>query len=324
MKYIKLFGSSSECEESKASMGGPCLFIYDKNYKKVDKKSKSVKAVDVKGIGKKDGGIVHNNVVKVESVKERVIIETPNDGKIVARFNISRIDIPVRLLSSVKAFGAVEIDGINQDVISECYTFDTVGLHIVKYTPINPTEVGNEAFVGVVDMVSVELPKEITKISYKSFRNCVGLTGFTIHSGITSIGGSAFYGCTGLVKMEIPESVASIGAEAFNGCTKLSSINIPSGIKSISGFLFYNCPKLSTIVIPSSVLSIGQGVFRGCKGMRSIVCNSKVAPSVTKSTFQSIRKSGVLYVPKGSSGYDVWMDDGDNYLGKYGWKKLEK
>jgi hypothetical protein len=31
-----------------------------------------------------------------------------------------------------------------------------------------------------------------------------------------------------------------------------------------------------------------------------------------------------LYVPTGSTGYNVWMGTGKYYLGKYGWTKVEQ
>jgi hypothetical protein len=48
------------------------------------------------------------------------------------------------------------------------------------------------------------------------------------------------------------------------------------------------------------------------------------APTIGNKTFQDVHSNGTLYVPIGSSGYDVWMGSGDYYLGLYNWTKVEQ
>ena len=47
-------------------------------------------------------------------------------------------------------------------------------------------------------------------------------------------------------------------------------------------------------------------------------------PSINSNTFQNVKTKGTLYVPIGSSGYNVWMGTGNYYLGKYDWSKVEQ
>ena len=316
MKYIKLFNNQSDLKTAKDSIDGPCLFMFDKKHGKPAKEKKQkVRVV---------------NEVKKEEVKatkkQQAIprISTSNEGKLVAKFNITDISAPIKVLSSVDSFKEVEIDGVVQDLIQTGYTFESPGIHIVKYTPVVKNEIGNEAFAGVSDMISISFSKDITKINYKAFMNCDGLVSFDVPEGVTNIGNSAFYGCKKLTAVTLSDSVNSIGPEVFNSCPNLLTVTLSKGMVSIPGFTFYGCAKLPTIRIPNGIVSIGQGAFRGCKSMKSIVCSAMKAPSLTKTAFQSIKANGVLYVPKGSEGYDTWMSEGDYYLGKYGWLKLEK
>ena len=47
------------------------------------------------------------------------------------------------------------------------------------------------------------------------------------------------------------------------------------------------------------------------------------APSVYPGTFANVSNGGTLYVPKGSSGYETWMNNQGN-LGLYNWIKVEQ
>jgi hypothetical protein len=137
-------------------------------------------------------------------------------------------------------------------------------------------------------------------ITNHTFENGVGTIQF--NDSVTSIGENAFYSCSGMTSLVIPNSVISIGPDAFSFCSGLTSCTIGSGVTSIKGY-----------------------VFRYCMNLSSITCNATTAPTISNVTFWSgVKENGTLYVPIGSSGYDVWMDTGDYYLGKYNWTKVEQ
>ena len=52
--------------------------------------------------------------------------------------------------------------------------------------------------------------------------------------------------------------------------------------------------------------------------------NAATAPTIQSDTFQSVKTGGILTVPQGSSGYDVWMGTHYHYLGYYNWEKVEQ
>lgn len=123
---------------------------------------------------------------------------------------------------------------------------------------------GAYAFYGCTSLVSLVLPKDITKIGERAFQECSKLTDIAIPASVTSIGKVAFVDCTSLTSIMIPFGVVSIEWMTFGGCTSLTDIVIPTSVTSIGDDAFNDCKGLTGITIPSSVTSIGGGAFQIC------------------------------------------------------------
>ena len=190
--------------------------------------------------------------------------------------------------------------------------------------PDSVTSIGVEAFYGCSGLTSCTIGSGVTSIGDDAFINCHGLTSIVIPSGVTYINDGAFNGCTSLTSCTIGDSVTSIGNYVFSNCTSLTSIDIPSGVTSIGNSAFERCTSFTSIDIPDSVTSIGNYAFYDCTGLTSITSNATTAPTIQSSTFRNVKTGGTLYVPQGSSGYNVWMGTGNYYLGKYNWTKVEQ
>jgi hypothetical protein len=209
------------------------------------------------------------------------------------------------------------------------------------------SSIGSGALSECTSLTSVTIGSGVTSFGDSAFANCSNLTSVNISDGVTSIGRYAFYGCTGLTSINIPNSVTSIGSSAFNRCesltsctigsgvtsifdgafeycNSLTSIDIPNSVTSIEKEAFKGCSSLSSVTIGSGVTNIKESVFQNCRSLISIVSNAATAPSIYGGTFNGVHTDGVLTVPSGSSGYDVWMGTGNYYLGKYNWTKVEQ
>ena len=246
------------------------------------------------------------------------------DTRLVCNYNVTSTSEPTVLRSNKNIFKSMEIDGVMLDELVTEYTFDTTGIHTVKYELYDETNLGNEAFSGCGSLISIDIPDSITSIGSSAFYRCTSLTSIDIPDSVTSIGIFAFYSCRGLTSVTIPNSVTSIGQAVFTNCSSLTSIDIPNSVTSIGSSTFSSCTSLTSIDIPNSVTSIGNGAFYGCSSLTSVRSRAMTAPTIQSQTFQNVKTNGTFYVPIGSSGYDVWMGTGDYYLGKYNWTKVEQ
>ena len=76
--------------------------------------------------------------------------------------------------------------------------------------------------------------------------------------------------------------------------------------------------------MPSSVTNPDYSAFENCSSLESITSLALTAPYIESDTFEGITSYGFIYIPSGSTGYDVWMGTGNFYLGQYNWTKVEQ
>ena len=177
--------------------------------------------------------------------------------------------------------------------------------------------------------VSAEIGTKCTSIGQNAFsqgynKSFSALTSITISDSVTSIGIAAFQFDSNIVSVKIGNSVTNIERCAFQGCSSLTSVTIPNSVVNIKFQAFYGCVGISSLFIGNHVTTIEDEAFYLCQNLNNITCNAATAPTITSDTFQKVKTNGVLYVPSGSSGYEVWMQNANYYLGLYNWTKVEQ
>ena len=235
------------------------------------------------------------------------------DSKLVCKYNVTSISSPTQLRVNYEPniFQSMEIDGVQLDNLVTEYTFDSTGVHTVKYELYDETKLGNNApvFYNITSLISVSIPNSVTSIGTAAFQSCSGLTSITIPNNVTSISSGAFAGCSGLKRLTIPSGVTSIGSGAFASCSGLVTITvdsnnstydsrndcnaiietatnaliaackntvIPNNVTSIGINAFNGCTRLTNVTIPNGVTSIGTGAFYDCSGLTSITIPNNV------------------------------------------------
>jgi len=118
--------------------------------------------------------------------------------------------------------------------------FQNSDIETVKIPERIGNNVGNGAFRGCKNLVTVELPNSMTVIPEWTFAECDNLANLTFGNQVEEIGISAFKDCP-LLNVQIPDTVKRIGGNAFNGCTLLES------------------------ALGDNVEFVGQSAFGGCK-----------------------------------------------------------
>ena len=215
--------------------------------------------------------------------------------------NLTSINIPEGVTSigtyafeACSSLTAININENNKNYTSENgVLFNKYKTEIICYPagkeekeyiiPNSVTSIGNGAFDGCSNLISINIPNSVTSIGWNVFKDCDSLTSINIPEGVTSIGAYAFEACSSLTRINIPNSVTNIGDIAFSGCSSLKGINVDKNNKdytSDNGILF-NKDKTEIIcypagkeekeyIIPDIVTSIGYGAFKGCSSLISI------------------------------------------------------
>ena len=183
--------------------------------------------------------------------------------------------------------------------------------------------IGDKAFSGKNNLVSIVLPNKLEVIGVQSFDECNSLVSVKLPTTIISIKDHAFSSCFSLHKINLPNGLKSIGDGIFTGCFDLGDIVVPNTVTDFSfialanaGFTsvvipnhikriylsnckylknitlsdevtdisFYLCESLTSVRIPKKVKALPNLSFRDCKSLKSIVIPANVE-SIGKEAF---------------------------------------
>lgn len=182
----------------------------------------------------------------------------------------------------------------------------------------NVVSIGDNAFDGCSNLLSVSIPNCITSIGDGAFYSCNGLTSITIPPSVETIGDEAFAFCSSLSTVNfnarrctymgsnglfpvfcgtivntinIGNNVTTIPPCAFAE-TEVTTIIIPNSVNSIGGCAFTCCRKLRSIGIPNSVTHIGANFLSWCDSLRNI----SLPTSITTIPHSAFMGSGLTNV----------------------------
>lgn len=203
------------------------------------------------------------------------------------------------------------------------------------------TGIGECAFAGAENMVSVQLPSTLKEIEVNSFYSCSSLKEIIIPSGVKKIDSEAFAWCTSLEEVVLPEGLETLEYGAFSYCRSLAKINIPDSLTTISGYAFQDT-LISEITIPYTVISIGERIFNYCEHEITIkgYDNSAAYHCAQKDghTYVSLGEMPLYTVAEGKTGELAWKldsygnfvlsgngetDFGDNYYDEVPWEEMK-
>ena len=213
-----------------------------------------------------------------------------------------------------------EYDGLTYNVTGENevevsgYTVEPVNLVIpatVSYegTDYGVTGIGELAFYGSSNLVSIEFPDFIKSIGSYAFANCIGLTSVSLPEGLTEMTMGTFIGCTGLVSVSFPSNLKSFGTGTFEGCTGLTSLSLPENLTDTGWGAFRDCTGLVSVDFPSGLTNIGRETFWGCTNLPSVDLPENLA-SIGDDAFYTCSSLASIDLPASLSSFGAGVFSG--------------
>ena len=168
---------------------------------------------------------------------------------------------------------------------------------------------GTNSFRELTKLLTVKLPKTITKLGNNAFYACYNIKEVEFQTGLETIGNDAFHGCGNLKTVELKEGLRTIGSSAFSGnyfyiagnyqsgrAPKFEEIILPDGLVTIGSSAFYNNTSLKRIAFPSTLTNIGDNAFNNCSqlGIISLPTNLQ---RIESSTFYGCSSLTEAHIP---------------------------
>lgn len=135
--------------------------------------------------------------------------------------------------------------------------------------------VGENAFAGSDELVSVQLPSTVRALS-----------------------ACAFLGCTALRQVALPENIQAFASCAFTGCTSLQQVTLPRHTDFVDTLTFYCCASLKSVVLPHRIRTVCQGALEHLPALTDLYCYSSEPPVAEAGAFTpSDQQHCTLHVP---------------------------
>ena len=94
-------------------------------------------------------------------------------------------------ISALDNFTKIEVDGVEISLTDLDETYGryqlSEGEHTIRYTLVDPTEIGNAVFRNCRNITRVTIPNSVTTIGEHTFRNCRNVISITIPDSVTTI-----------------------------------------------------------------------------------------------------------------------------------------
>ena len=164
------------------------------------------------------------------------------------------------------------------------------------------TGIGNYAFSGCTNLISVTIPGNVTSIGKRAFGGCKALEELTIPEGVKKLG-YEIIADTYIEKIKIPSTVITSGLEsnsdrsALAGDGVLTEVEFAEGMTRIPAYVCENASSMEKVVIPSTVTSIGSSAFNGCGGLKGVSLPDGLA-QVEDAAFNRCKSLASITVPK--------------------------
>lgn len=112
---------------------------------------------------------------------------------------------------------------------------------------------GDGAFAGNKNLLTVTLPDSVTSIGEACFTGCAELREINMGNSVEHIGTLAFEDCPKLEQITFSPTLKSLAEDTFVDNRALASLTLPTGVESVARSNFWNCDELTSITISPDI-----------------------------------------------------------------------
>lgn len=152
------------------------------------------------------------------------------------------------------------------------YKVSSIGDQAFRYSklknvviPNTIVSIGDSAFYGCEELLSLELPDSVRTIERHAFRLCTKVESIRIPEGVEIIEDGIFEYCYSLKEIQLPSTLTTIKDMIIQGCNSLESLEIPSSVNSLGDLVFINSGLLELHFKGEKPATIGTELFKGAK-----------------------------------------------------------
>lgn len=179
------------------------------------------------------------------------------------------------------------------------------------------TEIGNAAFYGAIELLTIHIPKSVEVIQDEAFSRATSLREVIFEDGsrLEHIGAAAFHGATSLRTIRIPDSVNEIGMVAFSSATSLETFHIPKLVEALPQGMFMGSTSLREVTFDADSLlkTIKEGAFSGATTLQTIRIPSGVTDIENEAFGNTQMLKEITFVPNSQIsriGYQAFKGSG--------------
>lgn len=218
------------------------------------------------------------------------------------------------------------LETIGRSAFYKCTSLNTLSLWedkgedgIEEVTPFLKS-IGDYAFYGCENLVTVRCNDELEEIGQYAFSRCTklgelrlsgkmteiraytfafsALPQVTIGQNVTKIASRAFYKCSQLATVVVPDSVTTIEDYAFYKCTALTSLTLGKSVETIGDYAFYNVKALQELRLPAGIRQLGRYAFKSAEQLKTVIIPATVT-ELGNNAFYGCKRA-TFYIEEGA------------------------
>ncbi len=171
--------------------------------------------------------------------------------------------------------------------------------------------IGEYAFNGCTNLVSIVIPASVKRIQCGAFFNCIGLKNVDIKGDITELEDASFYKAE-ISELSLPSSLKKIGNEALH--FNMDDIVLPDSVYYLAPVCITSRHDVNSITLPASVTYMSAGALTIYGELKELRCKGDIPFYTNDYAFRSLSTNDVTLVVKGK-----YLS---NYQNTYPWSEF--